>query len=100
MKKPVRMHGHFLKGSDMQNTRHTKSEARSIAVRSAKRAGVWPLVIELFDDGGHYVVSSHGRSQTIKQSPIKGLFSFCSFLPCRAQWPQPASAACQSEPSR
>lgn len=59
MKKPVKMHGHFLKGSDMQNTRHTKSEARSIAVRSAKRAGVWPLVIELFDAGGHYVVSSH-----------------------------------------
>ena len=59
MKKPVKMHGHFLKGGDMQNTRHTKSEARSIAVRSAKRAGVWPLVIECFDAGEHYVVSSH-----------------------------------------
>ena len=59
MKKPVKMHGHFLNGSDMQNTRHTKSEARSIAVRSAKRAGVWPLVIECFDAGEYYVVSSH-----------------------------------------
>ena len=59
MKKPVKMHGHFLKGSDMQNTMHSKSEARSIAVKSANRAGVWPLVIELFDAVGHYVVSSH-----------------------------------------
>ena len=59
MKKPVKMHGHFLMDSGIQRTRHTKSDAMAIAVRSAKRAGVWPLVIECFDAGEHYVVSSH-----------------------------------------
>lgn len=59
MKKPVKMHGHFLKDGDMQNTKHTKVEAKAIAVRSAKRLGLWPLVIECFDVGTHYVVSSH-----------------------------------------
>ena len=59
MRKPVKMHGYFLLNGDMQKSRHTKQEAVTIATKSAKKLGLWPLVIDCFDAGDYLIVNSH-----------------------------------------
>jgi hypothetical protein len=58
MKKPVKLHGHFVTDGNFLPSKHTKAEAVRMAKRSNKRAGLLDMVIHFFDAGDYFVVNS------------------------------------------